>query len=493
MLTNHRWSRSSRLSLWVGVGGVLIGTAVGILAGANPLYLGLALGAITIVVYFFASFEQAVLGLLILRSSLDVFTTAQMPDALQQIPAAFSVGLDGLTLLYVSVLLLSGEEVRTDRFWWFFASWIVLQGLWLILLPLGGLGVDASYLPYSIREWTRLFSFLMIYLLVMQLKDRLHPEKIISVLSLSLILPLTVAFMQTFLPSLLPAILTINVKDATSFVSEESRIRGTFGHPNSFAVYLLLFISLSWWKLTNSGRRWPWFILLSLLVFFLSTTKTMIILVMLATFVLVVIAPRLSILNLIGGMLLFTSVIVLFTTTEFGRQRLGMVANTPLLNPDMDVSRAILLSKFDNNSFNWRIAQWDYLLRAWTQYPIFGFGLGTSAFISANGIVPHNDYVRALVEGGIVGLATFLSFLGAQVVRLVQLLRATPRGSAQHELCLILLAVLVATLIGMFTENVWICTAFYFYWWTAFAVSGWNWNELQTSENSMPVSPLLRR
>jgi O-antigen ligase len=298
--------------------------------------------------------------------------------------------------------------------------------------------------------------------------------------------------MQTLLPSLLPPVL-VDVGDPKSLVTEGSRIRGTFAHPNTFAVYLLLFISLSWWKLAYSGRRWPWFILLLLLVFFLSTTKTMIALPMLATFILVVIAPRLSILNLIGGILLFTSVIVLFTNTEFGRERLGTIANTPLLNPDMDVSRAILLSKFDNNSFNWRIAQWDYLLRAWKQSPIFGFGLGTSVFISANGIVPHNDYVRALVEGGIVGLVTFLGFLGAQVVRLVQLLRATRRGSAQHELCLILLAVLLATLVGMLTENVWISTAFYFYWWTAFAVSGWNWNEVPTSQNSMPVDTLLGR
>lgn len=339
MLTNDRKSSSSRLALYVGVGGVLIGTVTGMFVGTKALYLGLALGAVAAVVYFFTSFERAVLGLLVLRSSLDIFSA-------QQVPAAFAVGLDALTLLYVTVMLLTGQPIRTDGFWWFLAGWVMLQGLWVILLPLGGLGLDASFLIDSIREWVRLFSWLMVYLLVMQLENRLSPHQVTSTLLFALVLPIAVALLQMFVPSLLPPILSTSGSDLGSIPSEgESRIRGTLGHPNTFATLLLLFIGLTWWKLSQSARRVPWFLLLALLAFFYVSTKALFSLMMLGIFVLVLIAPRLSVSNLIGGVLLFAVVIGLFASTEFGQERLGSISNTPLLNPDIDISRAILLSQ----------------------------------------------------------------------------------------------------------------------------------------------------
>ncbi len=88
---------------------------------------------------------------------------------------------------------------------------------------------------------------------------------------------------------------------------------------------------------------------------------------MLGILILVLIAPRLNLINLIGGALLFAVVIVLFASTEFGQQRLASLTQTPLLNPDLDISRAILLSHGDGNSFNWRLAQWSLLIQAWEQ------------------------------------------------------------------------------------------------------------------------------
>ena len=482
MLTNGRWMPSARLGFWVSVGSVIVGIAAGVLAGAQPLYLGCLLASVIVFVYFFADFGRTVLSLLVLRSSLDVFSA-------QQIPAVFAIGVDALTLLYVTVMILTGRTVHTDKFWWLFAGWVMLQSLWVILLPLGGLGLNASVLPVGIREWIRLFSWLMIYLLVMQLKDEVPPKKIISWLFFSLIPPLTVALMQMFLPSLLPSILSANVSSVdggnpiSSLLSEGSRIRGTLGVANTFATYLLLFMGLTWWKLNQVQRRWPWVLLLGLLAFLFVSTKSLFSLMMLCIFVLVLIAPRFSLPKLIGGAILLALVVGLFASSDFGQQRLGSIASTPLLNPNMDISRAILLSRLDNNSFNWRLAQWTFLLQSWQKSPILGYGLATSPYLSALRNLAHNDYVRALVEGGIVGLTTFLAFLGFQAIRLVQLLRYAPRGSAQYDLCLILLAIFLATLVGMSTENIWSHTTLYFYWWTLVAVAGWNWSEVQAEDS----------
>jgi O-antigen ligase len=447
----------------------MVGIAAGLLAGAQPLYLGLALGAVITVVYFFADFERAVLNLLILRSSLDIFSA-------QQLPAVYAIGIDALTLLYVTVLLLTGRTVRTDWFWWFFAGWVMLQSLWLILSALGGLGLDASALPGGIREWTRLFSLLMIYLLVMQLKDKVHPEKIISWLFISLIPPIIAAFIQILLPaSMLPPQLALEGL-------EEGRIFGTLGHASTFAHYLLLFIGLTCWKLRQAQRRWPWLLLLGLLTFVYVSTHSLLALVMLCVFVLALIVPNLNLGNAIGGILLLVLVVGLFASSDLGRERLDMLAGTPLLNPNIDTSRAILLSNSDVNSFNWRLAQWSYMLQSWQKSPLFGSGLATTIYLSPFNNMAHNDYIRALAEGGIVGLVTFLAFLGAQSVRLVQLFRNTVDGSAKHDLCLVLLAFFLAMLVGMLTDNVWYSTTLLFYWWIIFGVAAWNW-KVQPSES----------
>jgi O-antigen ligase len=483
MLTKHRSSPSSRLGLLIGFAGVVVGLAIGFLiGGTKPLYLGLALGTIPFLVYFFTKFEQAVLGLLILRTALDPFSA-------QQIPAMFALGIDVLTLLYVTIMLLSRQTIRTDRFWWFFAGWVLLQGLWVVMLPLGGLGFGGGYLSDSIREWIRLFSWLMVYLLVMQLKDRIPPQRVISVLFLALVLPLVVGLMQIFIPPVLPPILSAHSYDVGSLASEGSRIRGTIGHPNGFVTLLLLFIGLTWWKFKQSRQNLLWLLLLGLLAFFYVSTKALFGLMMIATFIVVLVAPKLSPVNLIGGILFVVLVLGLFASSEFGRERLSSLAETPLLNPDIDLSRAILLSNSDNNSFNWRIAQWSSLLNAWRYHPFLGYGLGLSGHVATNKLLPHNDYVRALVEGGIVGFSTFIIFLVAQGVRLVQLMLSAPPGSAQRDFCSVLFAIFLAIPVGMITENIWSHTALFFYWMTLLAVAGWNWNEHPQNSNTAVSVP----
>ena len=184
-------------SLTVGIIGTVIGMAIGILSGAQPFLLCLAVFSVVFIIVFFSYFEQTILGLLILRSSVDIFSE-------QQVPAAFGITLDVLTIIYVSVMLLTGQRVKTDKFWWFFACWIGLQSMWLLLMIFGNLGLDSSYVTVSIREFVRLFSWLMVYLLVMQLKGKITPYRFINLLMLSLIIPTSVALLQTFLPDGMP-------------------------------------------------------------------------------------------------------------------------------------------------------------------------------------------------------------------------------------------------------------------------------------------------
>ncbi|MFM2063463.1 MAG: hypothetical protein RLZZ507_3133 [Cyanobacteriota bacterium] len=471
-------SYSFHLALWVGLLGIFVGLAVGLLAGIRPLLLVIALVAVAVPIWFFAKFEQAVLGLLIIRSSLDVFSA-------QQIPAAFAIGLNALILMYLTYSLLVGRSIKIDAFWLFFAGWVAVQGMWVVLLPLGGLGIGASELPNAIREWVRMFSWVMVYLLVMQLKDTIHPENFIKTLFLSLIIPFSTAILQLTLPSsLLPSFL-IYSSAPDEFVSPESlsRINGTFGHPNTFATFLLLFMGLTCWRLTQSKQRGLWLVLIGGLVFFIVSTKALIALAMTFIFIVVLITPRLTPLTILGGVILFVVIIGLYGSTEFGRERLASIAETPLLNPDMDISRSILLSQSDGNSFNWRLAQWTSLLQVWQESPILGYGLATTSVLSYFHNYAHNDYVRALVEGGIIGFITYIIFLLANFFRCFQLLLSSPKGSSHRNLCLSMIGVFAALTFGMITENIWSHTTLFFYWSTILAILGWDWQQQTEMED----------
>ncbi len=470
MNLHHYQGRSFLIAFGVIVGCVGVGLVAGLLVGLQPFLLCVGLVALAILLWFLSSFEQVVLGLLILRSSLDILSP-------YQIPAAFAVGLDGLTILYVTLQLLTGKKVHTDKFWWFFASWIAIQGLWVVLLPLGGLGLGASGLSESIREWVRIFSWLMVYLLIMQMKDRITPSRMINLLFLGLIAPLTVATMQVFLPeSVLPPLLSAKVVNING-LDAVARVKGTIGHPNTFATFLLLFIGLTYWKQkhTEPQKRLPWIILLVALTFFLAQTKALVGLVMLMILIIVLFVPHLNPLKILTGVIVLGLVVGIFASTDYGQERLASIAGTPLLNPDIDISRAIILAKSDYNSFNWRLSQWYLMLQTWKNNPIMGYGLGLSMRASGATLLPHNDYIRTLVEGGIVGFATYVFFHIAQGLRLIQLFLQSPKNSKQQDLCLILLAVLVGICVGMITENVWTHTTFFFYWWTLFALTTWDW------------------
>ena len=474
MNINNSWYAGSLISIEVGIAGACVGLILGILAGVQPLLLCLAIGAILLVICFFTYFEQTVIGLLILRSSLDIFSA-------QQIPAAFAVGLDGLTILYIALMLLLGRRVITDKFFWFFAVWVAIQGLWPVLTAIGGLELGNAFLSDSIREWVRIFSWLMAYLIISQLKERLHPEQIINSLFFALIIPLFAATLQlTLPPHLLPSFLQAI---SASVFEAGSRINGTLGHPNTFTSFLILFIGLTYWKVSQTKRPLLWYLLLIVEVFFLVSTKALVGLPMLAVLLMALTIPQLNFRSFVGVIILFVLLIAMFMSTEFGRERLVSVFETPILNPDITVNQAILMSWTDGNSFNWRLAQWSYLIEEWKKSPFLGYGLGLTSYLGPIGAYAHNDYVRVLVEGGLIGSFFFLVFYVLQFAYLLKLYFSTI-NSSKKRFCLVLIAIFFSTLTGMITENLWSHTTFFFYWWTLFCIAGWDWSKGKNSNLS---------
>ncbi len=449
--------------------GILIGVIAGVSISTEPLlaaawvFLVVALfGAL----YITTNFEFALLGLLVIRSALDAFSP---------LPSLFAIGIEALAIAYVTWQFLKRQPLKTSRFWWFFCGWVVFQGLWVVLAALGGLGSGSSVLFIGVREWLRMMTWVAVYLLVLQLK-RFSPDRAITLLFFSLGIPLAVAALQLVIPGALPSSLAPYLG---------TRVSGTLGHPATFSTFLLFFIGLAWWKLGHSQHRWRWLALLAVLGFFLVSAQSLTMLAMFMVMLSILIIPRLSALNLLGAVVFAAMILGLLLSTEIGQERLASILETPLLNPDINWSRSILLSWSDGNSFNWRVAQWTFLLDAWRNSPLLGHGLNTSYRLTIWENYAHNDYVRALAEQGIIGFLGFLMLLAAQAIYLIKLMISLPVGSRKRDLCFVLFAFFVASLVGMATDNLWSHTAVYSYWWAMFGLLSWDWQETARSVRAM--------
>lgn len=461
--------------------GLTVGAFIGLLSGAAPIVVGVLVISILFLTTFFLKVETVVISLLCLRVAIDCYSSLQLPTF-------FALSVNALTVLYLIVQAFQKKTIQTDWFFWALLTWWLIQGVWLILMPLNGLGFGMELFADSLREWVRLMSWVVVYLLIMQLKGKIHPIKLIHYFFWSLVAPIAVAMLQIVAPNVLPGDLNLNGGDALNAQGPtvgESRIRGTLGHSNGFGTYLFMFIGLTQWRLGQAKEKLLWALVLGILAFFYVSTKALYSLMMLAVFITVLIAPRLSVTKLIGGIVFFALILFLFGSSEFGQDRLASIAKTPLLNPDMDISRAIILSQGDGNSFNWRIAQWDQVMKQAGLYPLFGYGLGTSIKISTNSLLPHNDYVRAYAEGGAIGFSIYVGFLMLQVGRLVQLINNSRHNLTQYNFCLTLLALFLGLPVGMLTENIWSHTMFFFYWYALLAIAGWDWSE--ESETSRTI------
>ena len=125
-LTTAR-SRPARFLMWLGVPLlVLVGVGLSTAFIDQPLYISALVVAVGGLFMFLRSFEQKVIGILLMRSALDLYSV-------QQVPAAFAIGVDLLVVFYLCRQLLLRQPIHTDRFFWVLFGWVALQSIWVAL------------------------------------------------------------------------------------------------------------------------------------------------------------------------------------------------------------------------------------------------------------------------------------------------------------------------------------------------------------------------
>ena len=81
-----------------------------------------------------------------------------------------------------------------------------------------------------------------------------------------------------------------------------------------------------------------------------------------------------------------------------------------------------------SNSLEWRFSYWATVLPLADKNPITGIGLKMSSFETDQAKEPHNDFLRAYVETGIVGTLAYLALLLSMMIVARQGLRHSGPG-----------------------------------------------------------------
>jgi O-antigen ligase len=196
------------------------------------------------------------------------------------------------------------------------------------------------------------------------------------------------------------------------------RANGTFAQPNSAAMFFAIAAAASLWRYLDNGRHRSDALLVTLFAAALIATFSIDGLIALVAMLMAlgVLRPG-SLRSKLGPCVIAGLVVLAFFATPLGAQRVASESSTSLAAAERGEA---------NTSLDWRLHKWKTLLPKWDKSPLFGQGLGTTTteeVIPGNrfaGKPPHNEYIRYLVETGLVG---FILLLGALTILIRSLIR----------------------------------------------------------------------
>jgi O-antigen ligase len=233
-------------------------------------------------------------------------------------------------------------------------------------------------------------------------------------------------------------------------ITGELRANGTLAHPNSAAMLFALAAAVSLWLCLERGRRA--FDAVATVLFGAALIATFSIdgLITLAAMLLALGALR------PGGarakavpFAMVALLLLCFFATPLGSRRIAAESATSVTERGEA-----------NSSLSWRLKKWKALLPEWRSAPVLGHGLGTTVTGRATpaspygGEPPHNEYLRYLVETGLVGLATLLAALGALALRLLGARRALAgRDGPAFAAVTLGIVVLLGCLVNSLADN----------------------------------------
>jgi len=192
-----------------------------------------------------------------------------------------------------------------------------------------------------------------------------------------------------------------------------ARVRGTFNHPNPFAIYLttLLIMGAAIFRYVRERFRVPLGLLLAGCGVMLVLTYTRS--AWIATFAGLLVVGGLQGKRTIMLVGLTAVVVALFVPSVAARFA--------------DLDQTSTATGEAGNSLVWRFDYWQQAIEL-NRSPVLGIGLSAVRTEGSEEKAPHNDFIRVYVETGVLGLAAYLWFLARTAGVSIRGLRETEEG-----------------------------------------------------------------
>jgi O-antigen ligase len=399
---------------------------------------------LAVVPVFFLKPEYGLILLIIARNIIDVFDR-------QAIVTFGGIDLNLASLLGILLLPWAGFVIISSLRRSGISKWkqffqIPLTRLWSVIIVLALIGLPFSFeFTLTIKDFIKMLDFFALYITSYLLATQIQLKRSLQTLVGALIVPGLFGLFQFFV---------LNGGSANL----ASRLRGNFVHPNAFAFSLIVGLaSLAMlYAMTTSIKEKCWYVLLSFVYFFLLvftfTRSAWVAIALVAVGVLWIYARKLLI-PLILSVVMIVFSFPLISNHSSDVYNINLYENPLIQRLQPETNEA-------DGSFLWRQRIWRETFPAFFNKPIFGYGIGTFPGVrrplvsfesDLTGLEAHNDYLRILIELGLVGLILYVSIFSNILWRSWKSLKSA--GKAKPVL-LIYTFFIAAVMVISFSDNI---------------------------------------
>ncbi|WP_243058751.1 O-antigen ligase family protein [Nocardioides sp. SR21] len=320
-----------------------------------------------------ARFEVFVLAVLVTRTSLDALQSGS-PSAALEPASLLGMLFMGTGLLWLAAQWREDGVVRLSRLGWAVTAFAGAALLGVLVAP--------SYWP-ALVEWVRLSSVCVMVLVAERLAR--HPDfrgRVVVALGAAAVVPLTVGAWQLWSGS--------GLFDAGGF----ARVQGTFTHSNPMAAFLAILVVMAFAHvahLRDVPLRWVAGAvgLVATVGLYVTYTRAAWLAALLGVAIVAATRGRAWVIGLAAAVLV----------------SLLMIPGTAARFADLGDEQS---SRGEpSNSLTWRVGYWGESVALSEESPVTGIGLKQVVAQSTEGKQPHNDFLRAYVELGVLGIAAF--------------------------------------------------------------------------------------
>ncbi|MFK3980777.1 O-antigen ligase family protein [Micromonospora sp. NPDC050397] len=400
------------------VGAALFATAVAVVAGLSMaagdrkgVVLPLAaVAGIAVAVLALTRFAGYVMLMLAVRSCVDLFKLTG-PSAGQAGPSETARAVDPSTLLAVLFLLAAGlwlaaQFSRDGRLRGSALSWaMLLVGATSLVSAFG-----AARPSNSLLEALRILTVVVMFVVLEQLMpDTAAIRRVLLACYVSLVLALGYTLVLTLLGN-----------PPAEVKGDFTRISGTFSQSTTFGRYLMFMVIFGFAVYRFLERRirvvLAALLLLSLLFLLLTNTRS---------------ALLGAAVGLVAVAVLHRSKRMLVTLCVVAVAGVALVPAVGERFAQLAQSRSVGGDP-TGNTLAWRIGYWTEIVTLANRNPLTGIGPNMTQRETDEAKKPHNDFLRAYVETGLLGLGAYLAMLVAFLYTARGALRRAPPGGFER-------------------------------------------------------------